>query len=108
MAVNLAEKFGIKIKVKYSDETRVSLDRQLHELFGEGGANFRKYLDERGYNLFSANYQVFDRYFNDFVGQVPELVQYIHDFKLFDEILEQVKDLLPPVRPEEIEALDKQ
>ena len=106
MAVNLAEKFGIKIKVKYTEEDKVSLDRKLHDLFGEDNTNFRKYLDEHGYNLFSADYRVFDRHFNDFVNQVPELVSYIYDFNLFDGILVQLKDLLPPVKPEEIEAFD--
>jgi len=106
MPVNLEEKFGIKIKVKYTDEAKASLDRKLRDLFGEDNVNFRKYLDDNGYNLFSADYRVFDRHFNDFVNQKPELAQYIHDFKLFDDILEQVKDLLPHVKPEEIEALD--
>ena len=106
MAVNLAEKFGIKIKVKYTEGDKASLDRKLHDLFGEDNANFRKYLDEHGYNLFSADYRVFDRHFNDFVNQVPELVSYIYDFNLFDGILVQLKDLLPPVKPEEIEAFD--
>lgn len=108
MAVGFAEKFGIKIKVKYTDEVKASLDQKLHDLFGEDNANFRKYLDDHGYNLFSADYRVFDRHFNDFVNQVPELVPYIHDFKLFDDILVQIKDLLPPVKPEEIEAFDNQ
>ena len=106
MATNFAEKFGIKVKVKYSDEVKASLDQKLHDLFGEDNANFRKYLDEHGYNLFSADYRVFDRHFNDFVNQEPELVQYIHDFKLFDGILMQVKDLLSRVTQEEIEAFD--
>ncbi len=99
-------KLGMKIAVKYSDEEKASLDQKLRSLFGEDNANFRKYLDEQGYMVFIADYTVFNEHFNNFVNQVPELVPYIHDFNLFDDLLASMKDLLPRVKQEELDAFD--
>lgn len=99
-------KLGMKISVQYSDEERASLDQKLHDLFGEDNANFRKYLDEQGYMVFLADYTVFDKHFNTFLRQVPELLPYIRDFNLYDDLLVSMKELLPRVRQEELDAFD--
>ncbi len=99
-------KLGMKVAVQYSDEDRASLDKKLHDLFGEDNAHFRKYLDEQGYMVFLADYTEFDKHFNGFLSQAPELAAYIRDFNLFDDLLASMKDLLPRVKQEDLDAFD--